>query len=302
MRHPVRVTFAVMVVGAAGLALWLLATSSSGPSTSRPPLPDAVAFVRAGPAVVMVGGETGMAADPHLVVLPLPGGEPRILARGGDIRPPSPSPNGRRVVFPWARVLGPGPPVPSLYTVRVDGSGPSRLTVCRPPRYMGDSDPSWSPDGTRIAFSAYPANASTPPEVYVVREDDTGLRRLTSCARPCRGAMRIRHVVRRDVDRRGARLWRAREPLSHEAGRHRYQAADEPRAGRPGGRGTGLVTRRRLAGLRAGQGFRRRSLRDAAGRDGAAPADVRSSVRLRAGVGAERRDDEPTYLAPSGPV
>lgn len=142
----------MIVLSAAGLAVWLLTRSSGGHPVEPARLSGSVVFVRAGPGVVMVGGETSIAANPRLVVFPLPKGHPRILASGGDIRQPSVSPDGSRVVFAWARVLGAGPPVFSLYTERVDGSQLSRLTICRPPSCTRDTDPSWSPDGTRIAF------------------------------------------------------------------------------------------------------------------------------------------------------
>lgn len=44
-----------------------------------------------------------------------------------------------------------------------------------------DSDPSWSPDGTRIAFTSTRDGAS---RVYVMNADGTGVRRLTNDARP----------------------------------------------------------------------------------------------------------------------
>src|SRR5581483_9714889 len=131
VRPRVLAIFTVLALGGAGLSL--LTTSPSRRPVGRVQLSGRVVFVRAGPGVVMVGGETGIAANPRLVILSLAGGQPRILVSGGDIGHPSVSPDGSRVAFPWARALEAGPPVPSLYTVRTDGGGLTRLTICRPP-------------------------------------------------------------------------------------------------------------------------------------------------------------------------
>ena len=62
-----------------------------------------------------------------------------------------------------------------LYTVGADGSGLSRLT-----RLKGvEGDSSWSPDGSRVAFTRARNPEKGPFEIWVVNADGSGLARLT---------------------------------------------------------------------------------------------------------------------------
>lgn len=88
------------------------------------------------------------------------------------------SPDGKRLVF--TRYRGKGCPqsfCPSekaaLFVVGVDGSGLRRLTSFA--IHAGDAD--WSPDGTRIAFEAYPNGPYG--DVYVIGASGRNLRDLT---------------------------------------------------------------------------------------------------------------------------
>jgi Tol biopolymer transport system component len=61
----------------------------------------------------------------------------------------------------------------AVYVLDADGSNMHRVT---PPRLnAGNAD--WSPDGKRIAFNSFYARPN-PPEIYTVRPDGGGLRRL----------------------------------------------------------------------------------------------------------------------------
>ena len=60
-----------------------------------------------------------------------------------DSNDPTWSPDGRRLLF--GNLAGVHPPVWTLYTVRLDGTGLTSLGH--------GTDPSWSPDGTRIALT-----------------------------------------------------------------------------------------------------------------------------------------------------
>jgi Tol biopolymer transport system component len=61
---------------------------------------------------------------------------------------------------------------PQVYTINPDGTD-ERILTDLPTR---DGDPSWSPDGTKIAFESFRDDGS---EVYVMNADGTGVTRLT---------------------------------------------------------------------------------------------------------------------------
>jgi TolB protein len=83
------------------------------------------------------------------------------------------SPDGTRLVFTRQRGHGDSPKA-ALFVVRLNGSGPRRLTSFA--IHAGDAD--WSPDGKRIVFEAYPSPGSY-GDVYVIRADGHNLRNLT---------------------------------------------------------------------------------------------------------------------------
>lgn len=82
------------------------------------------------------------------------------------------SPDGKRVLY-WCGIGGKGEGG-SLQTVRIDGGGePAKLTSGK----LGwDSDPTWSPDGSQIAFRRMEGDKSGNYNVYVMNADGTGLR------------------------------------------------------------------------------------------------------------------------------
>lgn len=61
---------------------------------------------------------------------------------------------------------------PQVYTINPDGTG-ERILTDLPTR---DGDPSWSPDGRKIAFESFRDDGS---EVYVMNADGSGVTRLT---------------------------------------------------------------------------------------------------------------------------
>jgi len=79
-----------------------------------------------------------------------------------DLRP-SWSPDGTKIAFDTRRHAGPGIEIMpgtwawdpdenlEIYVMNADGTNPVRVTN----HPAGDSSPSWSPDGTKIAFSSY---------------------------------------------------------------------------------------------------------------------------------------------------
>ncbi|MEO6331894.1 MAG: prolyl oligopeptidase family serine peptidase [Gemmatimonadaceae bacterium] len=74
----------------------------------------------------------------QLLAVPFAGGEPRVLAEGGDY--PAISPTSQTVAFERDR---------QIWTVPIDGSAAAkRLLSAR----GENTDPQWSPDGSRLAF------------------------------------------------------------------------------------------------------------------------------------------------------
>jgi len=108
----------------------------------------------------------------RLLVIKLDGTVVRELKTGRPrIEDPMISPDGRTVAY-WATAMEGGPNGGSIYTLALDGSSPPvRLTN----RSAGsDADPTWSPDGSMIAFRRRVASDNF--DVYVMRSDGSGVR------------------------------------------------------------------------------------------------------------------------------
>jgi Tol biopolymer transport system component len=92
---------------------------------------------------------------------------------------PSWSPDSTRIAFKLDEFR--------LGTVSVAGGRPAPLT--KPAGGVVDSDPVWSPDGRSIAFARSPARGVS--DVWLVRPNGTGLRRLTTTPIPPQGVAHI---------------------------------------------------------------------------------------------------------------
>lgn len=107
----------------------------------------------------------------------------------GVNRAPSWSPDSSRLVFTRQGVGTPGEPHPfgekDLYVVDADGSNFRQLPI---PDEIHPLDARWSPDGSLIAFTSSVDKLAAPEidnhqqlnDIYTVRPDGTGLRRLTT--------------------------------------------------------------------------------------------------------------------------
>src|SRR5215467_2003880 len=95
------------------------------------------------------------------------------MARIGVCYSPSFSPDGTRIAF--NSDLG---GIPQVWTADVDGGWPQPVTTLDEPVHFLH----WSPDGSEIAFTVAPGGGMN-EQVYTVRPDGTGLRRLTDGGR-----------------------------------------------------------------------------------------------------------------------
>ena len=136
---------------------------------------------------------TGWAVDVYIV--DLDGKNLRRLTSSGAAYAPTWSPDGRRIAY--LGVVGATDTSDAsyrLHVVNADGSGDHTLLAASRATWAPGGHaliwpPTWSPDGSRIAFSrATRSRATDPPwtafEIHVINPDGTGLRRLTLTTAP----------------------------------------------------------------------------------------------------------------------
>jgi Tol biopolymer transport system component len=94
------------------------------------------------------------------------------------------APDGQRLVLEL-RNTGIATPAYALalYVINIDGTDMRRLT---PFSWNAGDHPDWSPDGNRILFRSRADETAPGSQVYTVRPDGTGLKRLTHFRRPTR--------------------------------------------------------------------------------------------------------------------
>jgi len=113
----------------------------------------------------------------RLFAVPLSGGASRILL-AADVLPDlgvtqvAASPDGGRIAF---TAYHPTEPTSSIYVANADGSAVRQLTNGR-----HDSQPTWSRDGTRIAYVVRPPGGKG--DIWVINADGTGATNLTGGA------------------------------------------------------------------------------------------------------------------------
>ncbi len=119
------------------------------------------------------GSRIAFARFDRLYVARADGTGERLLSRAGRGFGVRWSPDGRRLAFTSHYRSGRF----AVYVANADGSGVRPLV--EPANRNEESDsPAWSPDGKLIAFASTRA-APGNPEIFVVRPDGSGLRRLT---------------------------------------------------------------------------------------------------------------------------
>ena len=147
-----------------------------------------IAYTRGGIAVVGADGEGSrlIATDQNGIRRSPPG---RYFERNAEA---SWSPDGRQLAFSRASedTSFECTPLPDciqpvradeLYVMDTDGGGVRQLTSTP---NVEELDPSWSPDGRRIAYYRRPAREDDAGEIWVMNADGTGQRRVALGANP----------------------------------------------------------------------------------------------------------------------
>ena len=93
-----------------------------------------------------------------------PGGTETKLVEGSS---PAVSPDGSRVAYVLSR---------NIWVINADGTGNRQLTTDS----KFNDDPAWSPEGTRIAFSAGSPGAFDDADIFVMNADGSGTTNLTN--------------------------------------------------------------------------------------------------------------------------
>jgi TolB protein len=140
---------------------------------------DAACFLPGGRRVVFLRSKPGNDSLTAIFVAGIFGhGLKRITPWGGHADKIDCSPDGNRIVYSAPEFGAPGGTSSNLYTMKVDGTGVAQLTHDTGGT-VNDGADSWSPDGTRIAFTS---NRTGTYQIYTMNADGTDLKQLTKGA------------------------------------------------------------------------------------------------------------------------
>ncbi len=142
----------------------------------------ASAWVSGTKGPILYSSAEGAPGDPvgfHIWAIRPDGTGKRELTHGND-QWPALAPSGRQFVFARAESFG-GPIRERLYVADSNGGSPHLLTNPTVPGedYLGDTQPTFSPDGAHIAFVRRDANAEN---IWVMDADGTSQHQLTDFA------------------------------------------------------------------------------------------------------------------------
>lgn len=198
-----------------------------------------------GRRIAFMRGDPRVRVDLHVADVPARTGDdaaaarlsaPTLLVRGDDDAPervggPTFSPDGTAVIFSADRRQGKGT---GLWRCDIATATVTRVSpVPRRAAHVADLDPTFSPDGTRVAFVSNRHVASADRDdfdVYVMAPDGSGLTRLTddpgSVREPAYSPDGQRIFFASTRDRRGAYEWEV-YVMASSGGRARRLTRDE---------------------------------------------------------------------------
>ena len=115
----------------------------------------------------------------RLLLINADGSGQTVLTAGGNNRDANPaySPDGSKIAFD-RYIVGTGRT--NIFLMNADGTNPVAVTLPGPlPNTNLDSDPTWSPDGKKLAFVS-DRGGQRKKEIWVINVDGTGLVQLTT--------------------------------------------------------------------------------------------------------------------------
>ena len=153
--------------------IWALAVQSGDShclSSDHPGYDDHPVVTPDGQEVVFVSSRSGGG----IFRVPLAGGEAQLVAphplsagHNSNVRAPTVdvSPDGREVVFGGTRML------PGIFVVPFEGGAPEKLPISVLDDAFSLSQPSFAPDGRRLAFTEINGTGTSTSRLWVVRKD-----------------------------------------------------------------------------------------------------------------------------------
>lgn len=180
-QRAIGVGLSVVLVTAVGVGV---ARVTEAVRDARAPVAGGIARPPEREGIVVAATEAGD-REPALYVLDPEGGGHSLLLEGpaGGVMAPAWSADGTLVAFAMNVAPGDDPDTVDtnmeIFVVRSDGTGLRRLTD-----HPGlDTNPAWSPDGSRIAFTRWPDGAASEGgsrvAIWAVNADGSNLERLT---------------------------------------------------------------------------------------------------------------------------
>jgi Tol biopolymer transport system component len=158
-RRAMAVTLA-LVIGALGIAV---AVRAFHPSATQTP----VSISSNGLIVYVENDDPGNGPSRIVTIEPDGSGRQALTAEPGRYGEPASSPDGSRLAF----TVTLGTATSRIATMNADGSDLKELTYCGPPECLGDTSPTWSPDGSQLAWARVSgAGAVIPESIFVVGE------------------------------------------------------------------------------------------------------------------------------------